>query len=157
LEFQDFFSNSVFLLDSLNEKTFSIDLGDSLVYFKIGGVLKRKCGKDSGSVIRFQKDSGKCEVLGKDESRYYSSIISLGNPGIEIQYLDGNSCFETWEGKIEKVRYSSVFLIWCSQEEHDFQPVRTSEKCKVVFKKFSKAGCPSQMVQSLLGKVFIYL
>lgn len=80
-------------------------------------------------------------------------ISSINNLALQIEYLNGGQC----EGFNGKNQYSTFFVLWCSQEEFDFFLVETIEKCSVFLHKYSKAGCPFELVESGWLKALIFL
>ena len=152
--YYDYLHGQGFDLSALvKSESWELHHGDYVIEFMIGDKIARRCRGAQASVVRFYKDSLKCEILGNFDLSSFSVVSSINNLGAQIEYRDGDRC----EGLNGKNMYSTFFVLWCSQEEFDFYLVETVEKCSVYLHKYSKAGCPFELIQGDWLKFGIFL
>jgi hypothetical protein len=133
-------SSEEFSWSSLQQNNpYSIDSESELIEISIGASLEQPCNAQFGSIIRFNKDSATCEILGQHDHSSVFPNTRLEKQSLTVFYEEGDWCVSPVQGNI---RRKTELRFVCSSLELEFQLKESTDPCTTVIQKFTEAGCP---------------
>lgn len=153
--YNDYSNNLEYSWEFLQEDgPYIIDQVDYYVKFNFGQDLQETCQGQKGSVIQFWKNIERCEILGKHEKSSVQTFKIFDDPAVKVVYHGGSLCRNKfWGDMLRKTEFKFI----CSEKENKFVLFIGTFSCSSIIEKYSKAGCPKNIVDGIYVKGVLYL